>query len=140
MEPKELAFEAAHLLDDKKATDVVVADVSEVADITDFFVIATAGNRRQVDSLVDDLEERLAVLGEKPFSIEGREECTWALVDYGPVIVHVFQPDARSYYRLERLWGNARFYDMVEGELVERPVRPREVPAAAQDGEAGQEE
>lgn len=140
MEPKDLAFAAAHVLDDKKATDVVIADVSEVADITDFFVIATGTTNRHVDSLVDDVEDTLKLEGAEPIAIEGREECSWALIDYGPVIVHLFQPQARQFYRLEHLWANARYYDVVDGEIVERP-RPEvaqaegEAPAAAADGQ-----
>ena len=120
MDPKELAFTAANIIDDKKGEDIVVADVSKVADITDFFVIATASNNRQVDSLIDFVEEGLKPLGADPLQIEGREECSWALIDYDPVMVHIFQPAARSFYRLDKLWGDATFYDMVDGELVER--------------------
>ncbi len=122
MEPKDTAFEIAHVLDEKKACDIVIADVSEVADICDFFVIATAPNKRLVDSLVDDVDEHMAALGVSHGDIEGREECTWALMDYGPVVVHIFQPEAREYYRLERLWNRARFYDVdEEGQIVGRP-------------------
>lgn len=120
MEPKDLAFAAARVLDQKKAEAVVIADVSKVADITDYFVIATGNTKRHVDSLVDDVEEALHVCDEDPQSIEGREECTWTLMDYGPVIVHIFQPQARSFYRLENLWKDATYYDVVDGEIVER--------------------
>lgn len=120
VDPKELAFIAARVIDEKQGQQVMVADVSKVADITDFFVIATARNRRMVDSLIDDVEEALKAFGAEPISIEGREESTWALIDYGSVIVHIFQEEAREFYRLERLWGDAEYYDLVDGELIAR--------------------
>ena len=65
-------------------------------------------NNRQVDAIVDEVEEQVGrTYGEHPFSIEGREERSWVLMDYGSVIVHVFTPEAREYYRLEKLWGDA---------------------------------
>lgn len=120
MDPKQIAFTAARVLDEKQGEQVVVANVSKIADITDYFVIATARNRRMVDSLIDDVEEALKAMGAEPLSIEGREECTWALVDFGPVIVHIFQEEARDFYRLERLWGDAEYFDVVDGEIEAR--------------------
>lgn len=120
MEPQELAFAAAHILDDKKGENVVVIDVSKVADITEYFVIATANSNRLVDALIDYVEEGLKPYGADPLQIEGREQCSWAIMDYGSVMVHIFQPDARSFYRLERLWGDATFYDLVDGEIQKR--------------------
>ena len=74
----------------------------------DYFVIATGANARQVDTIVDEVEEKVAAAyGEHPFSIEGRDQRTWILMDYGSVVVHVFTPEARDYYRLEKLWGDA---------------------------------
>ena len=74
----------------------------------DYFVLATGTNNRQVDSIVDEIEEKVAeACGEHPFSIEGREQKTWMLMDYGSVVVHVFTPEARDFYRLEKLWGDA---------------------------------
>ncbi len=77
-------------------------------DVCDYFVLATGTNNRQVDSIVDEIEEKVAeACGEHPFSIEGREQKTWMLMDYGSVVVHVFTPEARDFYRLEKLWGDA---------------------------------
>ena len=71
-------------------------------------MIATGFNNRQVDTIVDEIEEQVAkACGEHPFSIEGRDQRTWILMDYGSVVVHVFTPEAREYYRLEKLWGDA---------------------------------
>lgn len=108
IEAREVARVAAAAADDKKATDIAVIDLTEHSDVCDYFVIATGSNNRQVDAVVDEVEERVAAAcGEHPFSIEGREERSWILMDYGSVVVHVFTPEARAYYRLEKLWKDA---------------------------------
>lgn len=112
IEAREVARVAAAAADDKKATDIAVIDLTEYSDVCDYFVIATGSNNRQVDAVVDEIEERVAAAcGEHPFSIEGREERTWILMDYGSVVVHVFTPEAREYYRLEKLWKSAPTLD-----------------------------
>lgn len=105
---EEVARAAATAASDKKADDVVVLDLTGLSDVCDYFVIATGSNARLVDTLVDEVEEKVAAsCGEHPFSIEGRDQRSWILMDYGSVIVHVFTPEAREYYRLEKLWGDA---------------------------------
>lgn len=101
-----IAAEAAEF---KGAEDVCIIDLTELSDVCDYFVIATGSNTRMVDAVVDEIEESVAknCNGEHPFSIEGREERSWILMDYGSVIVHSFTPEARTYYRLEKLWGDA---------------------------------
>lgn len=99
---------AAQAAYDKKAEDIVVLDLTSLSDVCDYFVIATASNRRLADSVIDEIEEKVAAAcSEHPFSIEGRDEGSWILMDYGSVIVHVFTTEARDYYRLEKLWGDA---------------------------------
>ena len=115
--PLELARVAAAAADEKKATDICLIDISNTSDICDYFLIASAANRRLADAIVDEIEERVRLnCNEKPFSIEGREELAWTLIDYGSVVVHIFQPEAREYYRLDKLWGDApRFKLDLEG-------------------------
>ena len=92
--------------------DVVVLDLTELSDVCDYFVIATGSNGRLADAMVDEVEEKVAkAYGEHPFSIEGRDERSWILMDYGSVIVHIFAPEAREYYRIEKLWGDAPLLD-----------------------------
>lgn len=99
---------AAQAAYDKKAEDVCVLDLSELSDVCDYFVIASGSNNRLCDAVVDEVEEKVAkTCGEHPFSIEGRDEKNWILMDYGSVIVHVFTPETRDFYRLEKLWGDA---------------------------------
>lgn len=105
---EQVARLAAQVAYDKKAEDIEVLDLSELSDVCDYYVIATGSNNRLVDSVIDEVEEKVREkLGEKPFSIEGREEKSWILMDYGSVLVHVFTPEAREHYRLEKLWGDA---------------------------------
>ena len=95
---------AARAASEKKATDVIVLDVSEQLVITDCFVIATGGNERHVSSIVDNVEEKLREIGRKPTRREGASEGRWALLDYVDFVVHIQHGEERSYYGLERLW------------------------------------
>ena len=105
---EQVARTAAAAADAKKADDVAVLDLTSLSDVCDYFVIATGQNSRLADAVVDEVEEKVAdACGEHPFSIKGRDEGSWILMDYGSVIVHVFSPEARDYYRLEKLWGDA---------------------------------
>lgn len=99
-----MAQVAARAADEKLAADVVVLDVSEQLVITDCFVIASAPNERQVNAIVDNVEERLRQAGHKPVRREGTREGRWALLDYVDVVVHIQHNDERNFYALERLW------------------------------------
>ena len=99
---------AARAADSKKATDILIQDVRELVGITDFFVIVTAQNNREISAVLDAIEEaEIKEAGVKPFSVEGAQEGFWALQDYGDFVVHVFQPEGRDYYRLEEIWNDA---------------------------------
>ncbi|QIS02469.1 ribosome silencing factor [Nocardia brasiliensis] len=104
VESVEIAQVAALAADEKLATDVVVLDVSEQLVITDCFVIASAPNERQVNAIVDNVEEKLREAGHKPVRREGTREGRWALLDYVDVVVHIQHNDERNFYALERLW------------------------------------
>ncbi len=101
---RDLALVAANAASDKLATDVVLIDVSERLVITDIFVIATGANERQVEAIVDEVEERLRREGVKPLHREGRRDGRWVLLDYDDVVVHVQHSEERVFYALERLW------------------------------------
>lgn len=102
-----LARAAADALADKKGSDIVLLDVGDLIHITDLFVIATGTSRPHVKTLAEHVEEKLKGLGRRPLRDEGLPEAEWVLLDYGDFLVHVFQPTARQYYGLERLWGDA---------------------------------
>ena len=117
----DIAKVAAIAADDKKATDIVLIDLIGKTDVCDYFLICTGGNNRQVDAIVDEVREKVhANCDIQPISCEGREGLRWVLVDYGAVVVHVFTPEMRDFYRLERLWGDApRVSLALEGMMVE---------------------
>ncbi|WP_227980593.1 ribosome silencing factor [Nocardia spumae] len=100
----EMSQVAARAADEKLATDVVVLDVSDQLVITDCFVIASAPNERQVNAIVDNVEEKLRLAGHKPVRREGTREGRWVLLDYVDVVVHIQHSDERNFYALERLW------------------------------------
>ncbi|WP_067544373.1 ribosome silencing factor [Nocardia crassostreae] len=104
VEALKMATVAALAADEKLASDVVVLDVSEQLVITDCFVIASAPNERQVNAIVDNVEEKLREAGYKPVRREGTREGRWALLDYIEIVIHIQHNDERDFYGLERLW------------------------------------
>jgi ribosome-associated protein len=101
---REVGLVAANAAANKIATDIVLIDVSDRLAITDVFVIATGSNERQVEAIVDEVEEQLRRVGAKPLRREGRRDGRWVLLDYGDIVVHVQHAEERVYYALERLW------------------------------------
>jgi ribosome-associated protein len=97
---------------DKKALAVVVLDLRKAGGFTDFFVISTGTNPRQINAIADAVEEKLRTeFGERPHLTEGVEKSQWILLDYFNFVVHVFSRECRDFYALERLWGNAERYE-----------------------------
>ena len=106
-ETRQWAITAARAADSKQATDVVVLEVAEVLALCGWFVIASAANERQVKAICDEVERQIHEAGgAKPKRIEGLQDRQWVLMDYGDVVVHVFQQDQRDFYDLERLWAD----------------------------------
>lgn len=101
------ARQIADILDDKKAEHITLLDVSDLIQITEVFVIATGNSRRQVLTLADELSLQMKAADHGPLRTEGREDALWLLIDFGDVVVHLFQMEPRQHYDLERLWGNA---------------------------------
>ena len=100
-----LAVGAARAADDAHATDILVLHVGDVLGVTEYFVIASASNRRLVNAVVDDVEADLkAQLERAPVRVEGIREQQWVLMDYGDVVVHVFLSEIRDFYEIERLY------------------------------------
>ncbi|MEP7116377.1 MAG: ribosome silencing factor [Acidobacteriota bacterium] len=97
----------ADAMRDKKADDVLVLDLRKADAFTDFFIMATGQNRRQVQAISDAVETALRVKKQRPAHVEGYERGEWILLDYFDFVVHVFTPTARAFYGLDRLWGNA---------------------------------
>ena len=104
MESTELALRIAQILFDKKALDITVLRVGHMTVITDYMVIASGRSALQVKSLADDVDDALAVEGVTLRAKEGQGEGRWIVLDYGTVLVHIFHPEDRQFYHLERLW------------------------------------
>lgn len=119
IEPRELAQAIARSLMARKAEEIVLLDMSRISSFCDVFVICHGTNRRQVAGLADGLIEDLKVLGERPAGMEGHEAARWVLVDYGDVIVHIFDEPLRGFYDLEGLWSEAT---PIPVEASPRPV------------------
>ena len=111
MTPKELTNETVKILDKKKAIDITAIKTDELTIVSDYFVIATGTSNTHVKSLADDLEYEMGKLGVAPEHIEGRAT-GWVLLDFGSVLVHIFQKEQREYYNLERLWNDAQQLDI----------------------------
>ena len=128
----ELARIAGHAAADKFATDIVLIDVSDRLAITDVFVIATGSNERQVEAIVDSVEEKLRLAGTKPLRREGKRDGRWVLLDYADIVVHVQHAEERVFYSLERLWKDCPQIEFDDG----RPAVAGRAGAAGQSDEA----
>ena len=107
MTPKEIALECVRALDAKKGRDIKLLETGELTTLADYFVICSATSTTQIKALADACEKALKDAGEPPHHIEGHRGGTWLLMDFSCVVVHVFTDEARKFYDLERLWGDA---------------------------------
>src|SRR5215213_8030850 len=104
---KQFAVQSARLAANTRCHNVVVLDVSGISPVTDFLVLATGTSPRQMKTVCDDLEEMAGEKGEKPMSRVGDDSASWTCIDFVDVVVHVFSQDARGYYDLDGMWGDA---------------------------------
>lgn len=111
METLELARNIVKALDEKKAEDIKLIRISELTVLADYFIIANGTSNTHVRALAEEAEYAIEQLGVKPRNIEGRST-GWILLDYGDIVVHVFTPQDRDYYGLERLWKDGNFEDI----------------------------
>ena len=109
--PREIE-RAVRAAEDKKATDIVALDLRKAAGFTDYFVLCTGHNPRQIRAIADAVMEALAEDGAKPAHLEGYDRSEWILLDYFDFVVHIFAPETRTFYGLERLWGSADTLDV----------------------------
>jgi ribosome-associated protein len=105
---KKSLTQAVRAAEDKKAEDIVILNLSSICSFTDYFLICTGHSSRQVQAIVDGIEEKLRKQSLRPTHIEGYSQGEWVLMDYTDFVVHVFSPKAREFYDLERLWRGAR--------------------------------
>lgn len=114
---------ALNAASEKKAFDVVVLDLRDIASFTDFFLIASGANERQVQAISDEIYETLKKSGTAAARVEGYKTAEWILLDYGDFVVHVFEQKARTFYDLERLWREAKRVTLPPGLFAESSLR-----------------
>lgn len=114
MTNKEYAFLAADILSAKKAQDIVIIDIQGKATFADYFVICSGTSERQINSLIDDVEDAFAKEGLFPKSIEGKNGSGWVLMDFGDIIVNLFTKEMREKYSIEKVWGDCQFIEVEE--------------------------
>ena len=107
METKDLLMKCVEIAHDKKAQEIISLEMGELTSITDYFLLMTVPNSRLGKSICDYISEETEKDGLRPTRVEGYKEGRWILMDYGSIIVHIFQEEERQYYNLERLWGDA---------------------------------
>lgn len=111
---KEMAKTALAALEDKKGEDIRIIDISEVSVLADYFIIASGTNRSQIQALADHAEEQLGRAGFQVKQIEGYDSANWILMDFGDIIIHIFDKENRLFYDLERIWRDGKKMDMSE--------------------------
>ena len=114
MNNKEIAKLAIKALEDKKAEDIKVIDISEVSVIADYFIIANGTNRSQIQTLSDNVEEVLGKAGVHLRQVEGYDNANWVLLDFQDVIIHIFDKENRLFYDLERIWRDGKLIETVD--------------------------
>ncbi len=105
-------------LEDKKAENITIIDISEISVIADYFVITNGSNRSQIQALCDNVEEKLASQKIVPKNIEGYNTANWILMDYQDILVHVFDTESRDFYDLEHMWRDGRHMDIAELKAI----------------------
>lgn len=101
-------------MDEKKAENIKVIDISKVSVIADYFIIASGNNKNQIQAMADDIEEKLTKQGVEPKQIEGYANASWILLDYRDVIIHIFNKEDRLFYDIERIWTDGRLVENVD--------------------------
>ncbi|HCU08064.1 MAG TPA: ribosome silencing factor [Clostridiales bacterium] len=118
MNNKEIALFIANALNEKKARDIVILDISETSGFADYFVITTAGSQRQMKALSDEVEDQLAEADTLVRHIEGKSGSGWILMDYGDVIVNIFTEEQRQHYQIEKIWNDCPVVDHPFNDLI----------------------
>ena len=116
MESRELATNIAQLILEKKGDDVLLMDLKGLTSITDFFVVCTADSDVQAKAIKNHIQDELLYQSVRPWHVEGSKNMNWVLMDFVDVVVHIFQKEAREFYTLERLWGDATITEIKDND------------------------
>jgi len=120
------ALVAARTAEDNRGRDIVILDTRELTSIFDYFVIASGTSRRQLHAMSEEIDHALEEgLGDRRMGIEGYDESRWILLDYGDVVIHLFEPESRQYYALEQLWGHAARVPFEPRHSDDSPPNPK---------------
>ena len=111
MTSREMAKIAYDVIDEKKGENIKVIDISKVSVIADYFIIASAANQNQLQAISDEVRDRLAKEGDHIKQVEGNRNATWLLLDYGDLVIHLFDKDERLFYDLERIWTDGKIIE-----------------------------
>ncbi|SES66299.1 ribosome silencing factor [Anaerobranca gottschalkii] len=113
MEILQLTQTIAKAIDDKKGEDIKILDLQGLTEIADFFVIASGNTQSHLKSICDFIDEKTKEKGINPISTQGYDEAIWIVMDYGDIVVHLFNPESREYYQLEKFWRNAKNIELM---------------------------
>jgi ribosome-associated protein len=119
----------ARIADDNRAKDILLLDLRQTTPLVDFFVIVTAGSRRQGNAIASEIDQAMKKQGEAKLGLEGSEEGRWILIDYGDFVVHIFSPEFRAFYALEDIWGDAPQLDWQAAPAERHPAGADSRPA-----------
>ena len=114
---KKMAKIAVDALEEKKAKDLKLLDISDVSVLADYFIIASGSNRNQVQAMADEVEEKLGKAGFTPKQVEGYQTANWILMDYKDIIIHIFDEENRLFYDLERIWRDGNLIEKIDLEV-----------------------
>ncbi|MEG1930846.1 MAG: ribosome silencing factor [Anaerovorax sp.] len=111
MNSRELAIKGSKILEEKKANDIILVDITQKSSFADYLVIATGGSERQVGTLSEEIDDQFSKEGIHAKSIEGKKNSGWILMDFGDVIVNIFSAEQRDRYQIEKIWNDCEFID-----------------------------
>lgn len=117
LEGVELARNCARIASFRRAADILVLDLTTLSPVTSYFVIATGTSNRQIRGIAEEIVKEVKGAGSIPFGVEGRQEARWVLIDLGDVVVHLMTEEARDFYDMEMLWGDAPRIDWESGDI-----------------------
>ena len=121
LDPEQKALRIAQAALDRRTEDVVILDMRGLMTICDFFVVCNGRSRLHVEAIAEEIDEQLAREGAKPWHREGIPDSSWVISDFGDVVVHIFEPEARAFYNLEGLWGDAPRVEVPEPAAAGQP-------------------